>query len=85
MNYLNLWDLIGASGWTDTFERIFWLNGFDAPYSMVVGIYMIPAVDVLQGGIGKFIKFNTKTPFSTQIVIFYPVLFVQKGVVVSFI
>lgn len=39
-------------------------NGFDTPYNKVEGSVMIPAFDVLQGGIGKFINLIQKHRFS---------------------
>jgi hypothetical protein len=48
------------------------------PYIYCQEVLIGPTGDVLQGGNGKLICLNTKTPYSTHIVILYVVLLVQR-------
>ena len=60
----------------DTFERF--VQGSLMPSIKCRRNLEDPSGDVLQEENGKFITFNTKTPFSTPIVILCSVLFVQS-------
>ncbi|KAF5068932.1 hypothetical protein DSECCO2_238220 [anaerobic digester metagenome] len=60
----------------DTFERF--VQGSLMPSIKCRRDLEDPSGDVLQEENGKFITFNTKTPFSTHLVILYLALFVQS-------